>query len=1388
MRPQIYSTLNSSKFISCMMEIANKKLFSLLILVLLTVNISNGQIALRGTATSGTTSNTSITINKPTGVVAGDVMIVNIAQNGNNTTNPSLSGWTLIQGSALAGSSRYQAVLYKVAGASEGSSYTFTLGSGVTSAAGSIVAFSNVDVSGTDPFDVTPGTITASTSGSTSVSATSLTTVSNNAAIIMFGAAVSSAPTWSGWSTTSPATLTELYDNQSASASVGAAWALKSTAGSTGAGSATLSASERNGGILIALAPIKTATTTTIASSINPTTYGTAPTFTATVSPSAVSGTVEFFNGATSLGIVTLTGTTTKTATLTPTATQLSAGTLSIKAVYSGNAVYASSTSANLSQTVNQRAITLTGSKVYDGTNAAAAATLTVSNNIDGANLTLAGSAVASSQNVGTRTLAIPVSPARIQFASGSTGANAASSFTVTLPSAPQNGNTLIAVVSTRNNAANTVSSITQTGVTGWTRATQAINANGSTTEIWYAPSSTISGASVTVNLAQSNVRTAATVIEYKGVYSVDPLDVVNNNFGTGTAASTGSITTTQNNSLLIGGVSYTNSANTLGSISGGFTTVTTTSTTNGTTTNNTELYVLENIVTSTSTYTTGGTISASSNWTAAIVALNAELPNGTALTLGGSAAANYTTTGLSGTYTISSPTLTITAKNITKCFGTTYTFSSADYTITGLVAGETVGSVTLTSSGAASTAAAGTYSIVPSAATGGTFTASNYTINYVNGTMTVGAIPVAPTAGNNSRCGTGTVALSATPGAGETIDWYAAATGGTALLTGSNTYTTPSLTTTTTYYAEARNTTAGCLSTTRTAVTATVNAIPTASISGTTTACGSVSLTASGGATYLWSGGTTTTSASNTFTTSGTYTVTVTSASGCTSTSSATVTVNSVPSGLTASTNSSAICTGSSANLSATATGLTSGTIAFQGFETSGSTVNYTSTGGATKNGTSGFSDAPSFVSFASTGSNSYWINNGTATITTGNITGLASYSSKKISVDLASFSIGSTSNGADGTDVVTIAVSLDGGTTYSNELSVNGGTSGNSYWSFTSGTGIATVTYDGNNSATIFAPTGGGARTTDGYSTLEVNLPENCSQAIIKITMLNNSTNEAWLVDNITLTGIPTTFAWTSNPSGFTSSSQNVTVSPTVSTVYTVTATGSNGCTASDTVGVTVAQPNAATISYSGTPFCKTVTSALVTRTGTTGGTYSSTAGLSINASTGEINPSLSTAGTYTVTYSMAANGCTAATATTSVTINAEATGTINYTGTPFCKSLTTAQSVTLTGTTGGTYSASPAGLSINASTGAITPSTSTAGTYTITYTVTPGGCTTYTTTTTATITTLPAATISYAGTPFCKSVATAQPVTVTGTMGGTFSSTAGLTINASTGEITP
>jgi MBG domain/MBG domain (YGX type) len=217
----------------------------------------------RGKATSATATGALLAINKPTGVAAGDVMIANIAQEVNSVigTAPSAPGWSLVDGRGL-GDHHYVAVLYKIAGSSEPANYAFTLKLGAGpyhNAVGSIVAFSGVDTTGATPFDAALGTFLVHSPSSYFSGAKSIVTADANAAVIMFGAAAGSDPSWSGWKTDSPCSLTELYDDRQGDsrdgASVGAAWAIKTAAGATGAGAAMLSSSERNGGILLALKP-----------------------------------------------------------------------------------------------------------------------------------------------------------------------------------------------------------------------------------------------------------------------------------------------------------------------------------------------------------------------------------------------------------------------------------------------------------------------------------------------------------------------------------------------------------------------------------------------------------------------------------------------------------------------------------------------------------------------------------------------------------------------------------------------------------------------------------------------------------------------------------------------------------------------------------------------------------------------------------------------------------------------------------------------------------------------------------------------------------------------------------------------------------------------------
>ena len=106
----------------------------------------------------------------------------------------------------------------------------------------------------------------------------------------------------------------------------------------------------------------------------------------------------------------------------------------------------------------------------------------------------------------------------------------------------------------------------------------------------------------------------------------------------------------------------------------------------------------------------------------------------------------NYTLSQPTGlTADITTATLNITANDGSKTYGQTFAvgLGSTDFTSTGLQNGETIGSITTSSSGAINTAAVNTYSIIPSDATGGTFTPSNYIINYLDGTLTVNPAPL---------------------------------------------------------------------------------------------------------------------------------------------------------------------------------------------------------------------------------------------------------------------------------------------------------------------------------------------------------------------------------------------------------------------------------------------------------------------------------------------------------------------------------------------------------------------------------------------------------------------------------------------------------------------
>ena len=119
----------------------------------------------------------------------------------------------------------------------------------------------------------------------------------------------------------------------------------------------------------------------------------------------------------------------------------------------------------------------------------------------------------------------------------------------------------------------------------------------------------------------------------------------------------------------------------------------------------------------------------------------------------------NYILTDVSNTAsTINPAALTVTATAATKTYGQNSTLTL--FTTTPLQNNETVTSVTEISAGMAANASVASYSIVPSAATGGTFNPANYAITYA----ATGLLTVTSLAQIQVPLGTPVVALIETP------------------------------------------------------------------------------------------------------------------------------------------------------------------------------------------------------------------------------------------------------------------------------------------------------------------------------------------------------------------------------------------------------------------------------------------------------------------------------------------------------------------------------------------------------------------------------------------------------------------------------------------------
>ncbi|MDB3906151.1 hypothetical protein N9355_01620, partial [Crocinitomicaceae bacterium] len=170
-----------------------------------------------------------------------------------------------------------------------------------------------------------------------------------------------------------------------------------------------------------------------------------------------------------------------------------------------------------------------------------------------------------------------------------------------------------------------------------------------------------------------------------------------------------------------------------------------------------------------------------------------------------------------------------------------------------------------------------------------------------------------------------------------------------------------------------------------------------------------------------------------------------------------------------------------------------------------------------------------------------------------------------------------------------------------------------------------------------------------------------------------------------------------------------------------YTVTYTTTGACPNSSNVSVTVNALDDPSFSYSAASYCVSDADPTPTITGLLGGAFSSTPGLSLNGGTGAIDVSVSTPGTYTVTYTT--TGSCPNSSNVNVTINGLDDASFSYSAAAYCVS-DADPTPTITGLAGGGFTSTPVGLSINAGIGVIDVSASIPGLYTVIYTTT-GTC---------------------------------------------------------------
>jgi hypothetical protein len=602
--------------------------------------------------------------------------------------------------------------------------------------------------------------------------------------------------------------------------------------------------------------------------------------------------------------------------------------------------------------------------------------------------------------------------------------------------------------------------------------------------------------------------------------------------------------------------------------------------------------------------------------------------------------------------------------------------------------------------------------------------------------TLTTKPLPSALVVSNSSICTGSILPIGGAPVAGSSYSWVSSPAGFSSFI--SNPSVNPTVTTTYTLTETGSN---GCVKSN--SVSITVNPLPAAATIINTSICKGASIsigaTAVVGSTYSWVSspvGFTSTasnpSVSPTVTT--TYTVTETNSNGCVKANSVVITVNPLSAATTIA--NTAICTGTSISVGATAV--------------VGSTYSWVSS-------PVGFTSTSSNPSVSPTVTTTY-------TVTETNSNGCVKANSVVITVNPlpVAATIANTSI-CTGTSISVGATTVVG-STYSWVSSPVG---------FTSTSSNPSVSPTVNTTYTVTETNSNGCVKANSV-TITVNpLPAAATIANTSICTGSSISDGATAV-------VGSTYSWVSNPVGFTSTASNPSVSPTVTTTYTVTETNSNGCVKSNSVVITVNPlPAASTIASSS--IC-TGTSISVGATAVVGSTYSwvsSPVGFTSTASNPSVSPTSTT--TYTVTETNS-NSCVKSNSVT-ITVNPlPAAATIANAS--ICTG--TSISVGATAVVGSTYSwvSSPVGFTSTASNPSVSPTVTT--TYTVTET-NSNGCI-KSNSVTITVNPLPAAT-TIANASICTG--TSKSIGATAVVGSTYSwvsSPVGFTSTASNPSVSP